>query len=149
MLIQLRFVLLLGIEDNALLRTPSTSKFEVLKLGNLFRFCIFCYSVQLKYAGTAMYDSQKIPVDIFLAPSKLKKGVYSSRVGNFLYTERLVQSFYRISSSFHPKLTHCLFAWPPCFFIRCFSSYKKPLNSGATFYLTSLPSPYIFRKNRH
>ena len=78
MLIQLCFVLLLGIEDNALLRTPSTSKFEVLKLGNLFRFRIFCYSVQLKYAGTAMYDSQKIPVDIFLAPSKLKK-VYTHR----------------------------------------------------------------------
>lgn len=51
-----------------------------------------------------MYDSQNIFAEFFLPPSKLKKGVYSSRVGNFLYTERLVQSFYRISSSFHPIL---------------------------------------------
>lgn len=35
MLIQLRFVLFLGIEDNTLLRTPSTSKLGVLKLWNV------------------------------------------------------------------------------------------------------------------
>ena len=45
---------------------------------NLCRLHIFCDSVQLKYIGTDVYDSQKMLADISLALSKLRI-VYSVR----------------------------------------------------------------------
>ena len=45
---------------------------------NLCRLHIFCNSVQLKYVGTDVYDSQKMLADVSLALSKLKM-VYSVR----------------------------------------------------------------------
>ena len=50
---------------------------------NLCRLHIFCDSVQLKYVGTDVYDSQKMLADISLALSKLKMA-YSVRGKRFL-----------------------------------------------------------------
>ena len=45
---------------------------------NLCRLNIFCDSIQLKYVGTDVYDSQKMLADIYLALSALKM-VYTVR----------------------------------------------------------------------
>ena len=50
---------------------------------NLYRLHIFRDSVQLKYVGTDVYDSQKMLADISLALSKLKM-VYSVSGKKFL-----------------------------------------------------------------
>ena len=59
-----------------------------LNFCNFCRLHIFCNSVQSKYADTAIYDSQKNIVDIYL--------IYSLRAGNFSNIKQLIQLFYRI-----------------------------------------------------
>ena len=51
---------------------------KVNELCTLYRLHIFCDSIQLKYVGTNVYDSQKMLVEISLALSKLKM-VYTVR----------------------------------------------------------------------
>ena len=58
---------------------------KVNELCNLCRLHLFCDSVQQKYVGTDVYDSQKVLSDISLALSKLKM-VYSVRVKNISLT---------------------------------------------------------------
>ena len=45
---------------------------KVNELYNICRLHIFCDSIQLKYVGTDVYDSQNILADIPIALSKLK-----------------------------------------------------------------------------
>ena len=56
---------------------------KVNEFCNLCRLHIFCDSIQLKYVGTDVYDSQKMLADISLALSKLNM-VYTVRGKIFL-----------------------------------------------------------------
>ena len=58
---------------------------KVLDFGNLCSWYIFCDSVQIKYVGTASYDSQKMLADIYLSLSNLKM-VYDHRRCTLLLT---------------------------------------------------------------
>ena len=56
---------------------------KVIAFCNLCQLYIFCDSVQLKYVGTAIYDSQKVLVDIPIALFSLK--VVSNYKGRTIY----------------------------------------------------------------
>ena len=89
---------------------------KVTEFCNLCRLHIFCDSIQLKYIGTDVYDSQKMLADISLALSKLKM-VYTVRGKKISLTpDDLFSNFISFLHLLSPNAMTWSFFWVTLFF---------------------------------
>ena len=98
---------------------------KVNEFCNLCRLHIFCDSIQLKYVGTDVYDSQKMLADISLTLSKLKM-IYTVRGKNISLTpDDLFSNF----TSFLPLLSPNSMTWS-FFFVTLFLELQEAVQLG-------------------
>ena len=99
---------------------------KVNEFCNLCRLHIFCDSIQLKYVGTDVYDSQKMLADISLTLSKLKM-IYTVRGKNISLTpDDLFSNF----TSFLPLLSPNAMAWSFCLVTLFFQALPAELQEA-------------------
>ena len=93
---------------------------------NLCRLHIFCDSVQLKYVGTDIYDSQKMLADISLAVSKLRM-FYSVRGRRISLTPDDLFSHF---TAFLPLLSPNAMSWSFCLVTLFFQALPTELQEA-------------------
>ena len=106
---------------------------KVNEFCNLCRLHIFCDSIQLKYVGMDVYDSQKMLVDISLALSTLKM-VYTVRGKNISLTpDDLFSRFTSFLPLLLPNVMSLSFYLVTLVFRLCLRNCRNLFNLGDIF----------------